>query len=47
MKILQYMYENTNNDYKLNKCVRTQRCSTWPHPTNQAVAKLGTVPGAQ
>jgi len=27
--------------------VRTQRCSTWPHPTNQAIAKLGIVPGAQ
>jgi len=27
--------------------VRTQRYSTWPHPTNQEVAKLGTVPGAQ
>jgi len=26
--------------------VRTQRYSTLPHPTNQAVAKLGTVPGA-
>jgi len=26
-------------------CVRTQSCSI--HTTNQAVAKLGTVPGAQ
>jgi len=27
--------------------IRTQWCSAWPHPTNHAVDKLGTVPGAQ
>jgi len=27
--------------------VRTQRCTTRPHPTNQTVAKLETVQGAQ
>jgi len=38
----------TNVSIKLLKLiVCTQKYSTWPHPTNQAVAKLGTVPGAQ
>jgi len=32
---------------QLEENVRTQGCSTWPAPTNQAVAKLGTVPGPQ